>query len=94
MSFNRKKYDKDCYIKQVKTDDSVRDYIINTPENNCKNCYWKLTGNIRASVGGNVNVSMYCNQCNIKEEVFLTESEYRIHEKILLREVTDGISAS
>ena len=62
--------------------------------NNCKNCYWKLTGNIRASVGGNVNVSMYCNQCNIKEEVFLTESEYRIHEKILLREVTDGISAS
>jgi len=39
MSFNRKKYDKDCYIKQVKTDDSVRDYIINTPENNCKNCY-------------------------------------------------------
>lgn len=39
MSFNRKKYDEDCYIKQVKTDDSVRDYMINTPENNCKNCY-------------------------------------------------------
>ena len=39
MSFNRKKYDEDCYVKQVKTDDSVRDYMINAPENNCKNCY-------------------------------------------------------
>lgn len=61
--------------------------------NNLKRCYWKLTGNIRASVAGNVNVSMYCKECNAKEEVFLSEKEYRTHEKILLREVNSAISA-
>jgi hypothetical protein len=39
MSFNRKKYDKDCYNNQIKRDDSIRDYVINTPEKNCKSCY-------------------------------------------------------
>lgn len=39
MSFNRKKYDESCYNNQVKRDDSIRNYVINTPENNCKDCY-------------------------------------------------------
>ena len=59
---------------------------------NCKNCYWKLTGNVRACIGGNVNVSMYCKKCNISEEVFLTEKEYSTHKKIILREVSSEIS--
>ena len=60
---------------------------------NCKGCYWKLTGNIRASAGGNINVSMYCKVCDIKEEVFLSEGDYRTHEKMLLREVNSEIPA-
>ena len=39
MSFNRKKYDESCYNNQVKRDDSIRNYLINSPENNCKDCY-------------------------------------------------------
>ena len=39
MSFNRKKYDETCYNSQVKRDDSIRNYLINTPENNCTDCY-------------------------------------------------------
>ena len=61
---------------------------------NCKNCYWKLTGNIRASIAGNVNVSMYCKVCDAKEEVFLSENDYRMHERMLLREAKDEVSTS
>jgi len=39
MSFNRKKYDEQCYINQNKNDDSINNYLINAPENNCNNCY-------------------------------------------------------
>ena len=39
MSFNRKKYDKQCHILQNNNDSSINNYVINAPENDCKNCY-------------------------------------------------------
>ena len=39
MSFNRKKYDEQCYINQNKNDDSINNYLLNAPENDCNNCY-------------------------------------------------------
>ena len=39
MSFNRKKYDEQCYIEQNKNDDSINNYLLNAPENDCNNCY-------------------------------------------------------
>jgi|6_EtaG_2_1085325.scaffolds.fasta_scaffold04884_2 hypothetical protein len=50
-------------------------------------CYWAPTGNIRAMVGGHVNVTMYCKKCGSHEEVFLSETLYKIQEKILEQEV-------
>ena len=39
MSFNRKKYDEQCYMNQNKNDDSINNYLLNAPENDCNNCY-------------------------------------------------------
>tara|TARA_B100001564_G_scaffold297285_2_gene263015 strand:+ start:57 stop:611 length:555 start_codon:yes stop_codon:yes gene_type:complete len=39
MSFSRKKYDEQCYINQNKNDDSINNYLLNAPENDCDNCY-------------------------------------------------------
>ena len=50
-------------------------------------CYWASTGNIRAMVGGHVNVSMYCKKCDQREEVFLSEILYKKQQKILEQEV-------
>ena len=50
-------------------------------------CYWAPTGNIRAMVGGHVNVSMYCKKCKTRKEVFLSETLYKRQQKILEQEV-------
>ena len=50
-------------------------------------CYWAPTGNIRAMVGGHVNISMYCKKCKTREEVFLSETLYKKHQKTLEQEV-------
>ena len=60
----------------------------------CKNkgkdeCHWSPTGRMRATVGNNVNVSMYCKRCGCKEEILLSEQEYKIQNKILRNEVGD-----
>jgi hypothetical protein len=39
MSFSRKKYDEQCYINQNKNDNSINNYLLNAPENDCDNCY-------------------------------------------------------
>jgi hypothetical protein len=39
MSFSRKKYDEQCYMNQNKNDDSINNYLLNAPENDCDNCY-------------------------------------------------------
>ena len=54
-----------------------------------KSCYWMPTGNIRATSGKNVNVSLYCKNCDCREEVFLTEEQFRTQESILRKEVGD-----
>jgi hypothetical protein len=46
-------------------------------------CHWAPTGNIRAMVGGHVNVTMYCKKCGSHEEVFLSETLYKIQEKLI-----------
>tara|TARA_R110002020_G_scaffold336740_1_gene552174 strand:- start:671 stop:895 length:225 start_codon:yes stop_codon:yes gene_type:complete len=50
-------------------------------------CYWAPTGHIRAIVGGKINVTMYCKHCSSREDLFLTEKEFRMHKKMLEGEV-------
>jgi len=38
-------------------------------------------------VGAHVNVTMYCKKCGSHEEVFLSETLYKIQEKIIEKEV-------
>jgi len=52
-------------------------------------CYWCPVGTIRATSGNNVVVSMYCKRCNSREDIFLSESEYKTQQKILRNEVGD-----
>ena len=52
-------------------------------------CYWCPVGAIRATSGNNVVVSMYCKRCNSREDIFLSESEYKTQQKILRNEVGD-----
>tara|TARA_B110000971_G_scaffold66651_1_gene68341 strand:- start:1489 stop:2046 length:558 start_codon:yes stop_codon:yes gene_type:complete len=39
MSFSRTKYDEQCYINQNKKDDSINNYLLNAPENDCNDCF-------------------------------------------------------
>jgi hypothetical protein len=50
-------------------------------------CHWGPTGNIRAIIGGKVNITMYCKHCSCREDLFLTENEFKMHKKILEGEV-------
>ena len=49
-------------------------------------CYW-LPVSVRASVAGNVNLCMYCRRCEAREDIFLTEQEYKRQEKLIQKEV-------
>jgi len=50
-------------------------------------CHWAPTGHIRAIVGGKINVTMYCKHCSSREDLFLTEKDFRVHKKMLEGEV-------
>jgi|TARA_R110000824_G_scaffold11540_7_gene50454 hypothetical protein len=71
--------------------DSKRLKSVCQKRNNCKDCYWGPTSNIRAAIGKNVNILMLCKTCNAREDIFLTEKEYKLHENIILKEVKNEI---
>lgn len=50
-------------------------------------CYWIPVGNIRSTVGNNIHMTMHCKHCAVREDIFLTEKEYKTHENIILKEV-------
>jgi len=52
-------------------------------------CYWCPVGSLRATSGNNIAVSMYCKKCELREDIFLSQSEYKIQERILRNEVGD-----
>jgi hypothetical protein len=54
-------------------------------------CYWIPAGNIRSTQGNNVHMTMYCRHCNIREDIFLTQKEYKVHENTILKEVKNEI---
>jgi hypothetical protein len=56
-------------------------------KNGTKGCYLVPVGNITATAGNNVSLTLECKTCTRREDVFLTEQEYRIQEKIIIKEV-------
>ena len=65
-----------------------RELLINCKQRNTDLCQWRPTGNIKATTGANVCVSLFCEQCLARTSVFLDENSYKNHEKILLKEIT------
>jgi len=58
---------------------------------NGNECYWIPAGNVRSTQGNNVHMTMYCRHCNTREDIFLTQKEYKIHENTILKEVKNEI---
>ena len=49
-------------------------------------CYW-VPLRVRATVGDKVNISMYCRRCECREDIFVTEREYKSQENLIITEV-------
>ena len=64
-----------------------QELLINCKERNTSRCQWCPTGNIKATAGSNVCVSLVCEACRARTSVFLDEVNYKNHEKILLKEI-------
>jgi len=64
-----------------------RELLINCNLRDTERCQWRPTGNIKATSGDNVCVSLVCEKCDSRTNVFLNENSYKNHEKILLKEI-------
>jgi hypothetical protein len=53
----------------------------------CTECYWRPVGNIRATHGENVHLTMYCKHCARREDIFLSQKDYHMQEKLILKEL-------
>jgi hypothetical protein len=49
-------------------------------------CYWIPAGNIRSTHGDNVHMTMYCNKCEKREDIFLSKEEYFTQQKLIHKE--------
>jgi hypothetical protein len=52
-----------------------------------KECYYQPVGEGRATSGSNVHLQMKCKNCHRREDIFLSDQQYKTHRKILQREV-------
>ncbi len=52
-----------------------------------KECYFVPAGNVRSMHGDNVHMTLYCNKCGKREELFLSREEYFKQQKLIQREI-------
>jgi len=50
-------------------------------------CYYIPAGNIRATQGENVHMTMVCKKCGVREDIFLTKKQYDTQERLIKREI-------
>ena len=48
-----------------------------------KQHYWIASGEVRATAGNNIAVYVRCKNCDTRETVWLTTSEYKMQERII-----------
>jgi hypothetical protein len=58
----------------------------------CKNksrepCKWAPVSEGHATAGSNLAIPMVCDRCNARAHIFMGIDEYRIHEKLITKEV-------
>lgn len=52
-------------------------------------CYFIPAGNIRSTHGENVHMTMFCKNCGVREDLFLTKEEYFTQQKLIQKEIGD-----
>jgi len=50
-------------------------------------CYFVPAGNVRSTHGDNVHMTMYCNKCGKREDIFLSKEEYSTQQQLIQREI-------
>ena len=50
-------------------------------------CYFVPAGNVRSTHGDNVHMTMYCNKCGKREDIFLSKEEYSTQQQLIKREI-------
>ena len=50
-------------------------------------CYFVPAGNVRATAGENIHLTLVCRNCDKREDVFLSKQEYFIQEKLIEKEI-------
>lgn len=50
-------------------------------------CYFVPAGNVRSTLGDNVHMTMYCNKCGKREDIFLSREEYSTQQQLIQREI-------
>ncbi len=48
---------------------------------------WVPSGTIEAKVGDNIRVDFYCTGCHKSEVVFLSLQQFRLHERLLMKNI-------
>lgn len=54
---------------------------------NGQSCYFLPVGNIRATQGENIHLTLFCRNCGQREDVFLSRQEYEIQQKLIYKEI-------
>ena len=60
----------------------------------CKNrnltiCKWKPVSEGQATAANNIGIAMLCEVCGTRTHKFMKVDEYRVYEKLILREVNN-----
>lgn len=50
-------------------------------------CHWLPAGDGKATAGRNVCLTMYCKNCQSREDIFLNESDYKTQRKLIEKEI-------
>ena len=53
-------------------------------------CYWVPIGNVRSTQGDNVYMTMGCNKCGKREDIFLSKEAYFVQQKLIQRELNNA----
>ena len=53
-------------------------------------CYFIPAGNVRSTHGENVHMTMYCNKCGKREDIFLSKQDYEVQERLITKELQNA----
>jgi len=52
-----------------------------------KECYYQPVGDPRAMIGDNIHIQLSCRNCRRRQDIFLTEEDFKTHKRTLSNEI-------